>query len=1450
MTAFLSASVTPARAQATHPDYLPLCWYGAFGQGLKCYSSPEEVCKTWGPTYGDARVWYSETLDGGTPRIMCRGSGYSLPELGVFYFWPAAASCNIDGQAQSIAGYSVTWAGCFKKTQSNIFDGLQDKRCPAPSNGQPNASPVVGNPVVLASGDKVETVEDYASDGPNPLRFWRAYSFQNAYPDGLLGWGWSAPFDARLFASSSKATVILPGGQRFGFDVSGTTYTPTAAGRSDGLQKTGASTYRWTSGEGETFDFNLAADGVNFVLSSWKSLGGYGWSLSYDASNRLQSLTDTLGRTVGFTLTGGRITQATFAGGFTLNYVYEDLPGGTPTYGKRLISVKKSAPGATDATTTYLYENATFPTALTGVVDARGVRTATWTYGATSGRVVQSEHAGGSDMTTIAYDDTANTRTVTGPLGKQEIYHFGTVAGRLVFTSVDGLVSAHCPASSSAQTYSPSGFVATRTDEEGRTTAFTRDSTGKELTRTQAVGTPSARTATTTWDTRFPLPVQVVLPGLTADYVYNAQGLMTSRTLTDTTTFTAPYATNGRTRAWTYDWSPAGQLLGIDGPLAGTGDKLGFTYNSDGYLATATDELGKVTTISAWDRRGAPLTVVDPNGVSTNLTYDLDGRLLTATINPGAAQSVYQFVYDAVGNLTKLSLPKGGFLQYAYNDAGRLTSATNDRGQTQTFTHNNAGQQTSVTVKTAAADVTRQQALAYDELGRRISVVGVGGQTWAFNYDKVGNNTGVTDARNKATTTAFDALDRVISQTDPESKTVQAGYNAQDAVTSFKDGRALETTRVVDGFGDVIREVSPDRGTRTYWYDAAGRATKLVDGDGQETVWTYDNAGRRLTANPTGATAENVTYSYDAVAGGNKGRGRLTGVTEQSGTSAFVYDALGQLVTDTRTIKGASYAVGYTYDANGDVTKITYPSGRQVLLFRANDGLATTVKTVAPGVILQNNVLANITYAPFGPLTSGTFGNGLVLTRGYDQNQWLSRLEVKVTGTNRMDVSLARNANGALAGVTDNLAGGRNAAYNYTDAGRLQTATGAWGDETYSYDGAGNRTGKRRDDAGVISYEFAINSGANNRVTQVQNTTGAPIRNLSYRNGGDLEGQQFVGGSTFIYGYNARKRLASVMKDSVTTATYGYDFQGRRVWRNIPGAGVVETHYVFDTAGHVLAEYNAATGAVIKEYIWLDDMPLAMIDSSTGTATTYYIHTGPTGEPQMMTNATRGKVWDVAVDPWGKVSPLSTGTKDLAMRLPGQWLQAEMADLHQNQWRHYDPSLGRYIETDPLGLEAGQNVYAYVDGRPLESVDTDGLDIIYLSSPNAVLGAGHGAALVGSEAYGWWLYSKNGNGEGNYHREYFETKELARSSTLLDRYTRSVRIPTSRLDDLKMILVGQVEVGAKYDFARANCADLVLELMRVGDVGLERENSVKGLGITVPNFLYDKLVGLYGAYNF
>ena len=166
----------------------------------------------------------------------------------------------------------------------------------------------------------------------------------------------------------------------------------------------------------------------------------------------------------------------------------------------------------------------------------------------------------------------------------------------------------------------------------------------------------------------------------------------------------------------------------------------------------------------------------------------------------------------------------------------------------------------------------------------------------------------------------------------------------------------------------------------------------------------------------------------------------------------------------------------------------------------------------------------------------------------------------------------------------------------------------------------------------------------------------------------------------------------------------------------------VTSRFVFDRFGHLLAEANGS-GVVQKEYIWLDDVPVAVVDESGAAPVLYYIHTDQLGTPQKITNGSAIVLWDGVFDPFGNPQFVSgagvwntstwnnfTWGVDLSLtnlRFPGQYLDAETA-LNQNWFRDYDPTIGRYIQSDPIGLTAGPNTYAYVGANPLSLSDPAG----------------------------------------------------------------------------------------------------------------------------------------------
>ena len=120
-----------------------------------------------------------------------------------------------------------------------------------------------------------------------------------------------------------------------------------------------------------------------------------------------------------------------------------------------------------------------------------------------------------------------------------------------------------------------------------------------------------------------------------------------------------------------------------------------------------------------------------------------------------------------------------------------------------------------------------------------------------------------------------------------------------------------------------------------------------------------------------------------------------------------------------------------------------------------------------------------------------------------------------------------------------------------------------------------------------------------------------------------------------------------------------------------------------------------------------------MVDHASGTPTLFYIHTDQVAQPQKMTDANGSVVWDRVATPFG-VEVSVTGSLTQVLRFPGQTNDPETS-LNQNWHREYAPELGRYVQSDPIGLLGGVNTYAYVAGNPLKNADWDGLSCFAVS---------------------------------------------------------------------------------------------------------------------------------------
>ncbi len=528
----------------------------------------------------------------------------------------------------------------------------------------------------------------------------------------------------------------------------------------------------------------------------------------------------------------------------------------------------------------------------------------------------------------------------------------------------------------------------------------------------------------------------------------------------------------------------------------------------------------------------------------------------------------------------------------------------------------------------------------------------------------------------------------------PLSSTTAYGYDTHDNRNSVTDPRGLATSYVYDGLDNLIQVSSPDTGTTVYVVDDAGNRVQQTDAAGVVVQMSYD-ALNRITARTYPADpAENVTYRYDEAAGGF-GIGRLTSVSDASGSTAYAYDARGNVVQETHVVGAQSYITSYAYDLANHIVQITYPSGRIVSYTRDAMGHITDMATQATPLALPVAVASGATYAPFGPLTSATYGNGLRLAVQFDQDYQLST-QLLSGAAIVQDLSYGVDGDGNITGITDHVAAARSQVFQYDSLSRLTYASGLYGALAYGYDAVGNRTSQSGGTTNLAeTYTYAANS---NQLLSVAN--GGTTRSLVYSPTGNLATDNRGSGTALSFTYDLSDRMVQVANQNQTLATYAYNFLGQRAQKTTPST---ITQFVYDRSGHLLAESNGATGAAQTEYIWLDDMPLALVTSGN----LYFIHPDHLGTPQKATDANQNLVRDAVLRPFGQVEQ-QTFPPLTNLRFPGQYFDVESA-LHQNWFRDYDPSTGRYIEGDPIGVGGGTNLYAYVGSNPIEGIDALGL---------------------------------------------------------------------------------------------------------------------------------------------
>ncbi len=755
------------------------------------------------------------------------------------------------------------------------------------------------------------------------------------------------------------------------------------------------------------------------------------------------------------------------------------------------------------------------------------------------------------------------------------------------------------------------------------------------------------------------------------DIVPDAKGNPLSITITA--------GTAKRIVAMTYD--AVGHVKTINGPRTDVVDITKIDWGTDGNPAVLTNAAGHITRYT-WYPSGRLKTVTDPNGQVTTFTYTPRGIL--SSVAEGT--EVTRYTPDAVGNIIRVTMPDGSYLAYTYDNAHRLTEVADALGNRKKHTLDLAGNVTKEEVRDPAGALARTQSLFYDNVNRLKRIVDGKGKITDVTYDANGNLKRVATPVGAVTTRFYDALDRLIQIVDPKGFITKQEWDANDNLKTVIDPRGLVTSYGYNGLGDNTTLRSPDTGATNMVHDAAGNVTSSTDARGQMTRTTYDALNRPTQRRYADGKIE--TFRYDE---GVNGKGHLTSMTDLSGTTTWKYDIHGREIEKTQVVGTVTRTVRPSYDAAGRLATITYPSGK-VIGYQYNvAGLPVTI--TLNGVPM----LSQIHYKPFGPADAWKIGGDGTVSRGFDLNGDVTGTGVKGSANPTGNITaLLRDAARRILTLGATGQATKSFEYSLRDELTLFKAGTALTQEL-THDKNGNRlTQKSTRGTAITTESYAINP-LNNRLASL--TTGTVARNLAYNANGSQTGDGTV--TSF---YDARERLARVSK-TAGSADYAINGIGERVKKSgalVPGGAV---HFLYDDS-RLLGEYGA-TGALVQETVWLGDLPVMVMKPTAN----YFITPDHRGAPHAITLANGRPVWTWNPDPFGTTppnqNPTGAGVFPYNLRYPGQYFDAETS-THYNMARDYNPSTGRYIQSDPIGLAGGVNTYGYVGGNPVSWIDPTG----------------------------------------------------------------------------------------------------------------------------------------------
>jgi RHS repeat-associated protein len=668
------------------------------------------------------------------------------------------------------------------------------------------------------------------------------------------------------------------------------------------------------------------------------------------------------------------------------------------------------------------------------------------------------------------------------------------------------------------------------------------------------------------------------------------------------------------------------------------------------------------TLFDSQGRDASEVLVSDPDGATTTATsYDSLGRVHNST-NPYRSTSdptygTETFSYDSLNRTTSVVLADGSIAN-AFYGAGVGAAGGNT---TQLCSSGTYG--------------LGYPAMKVDPSGRKV-------QRWS------------------------DALGRVIEvdEQDATGSLTVGTCNVYDALGNLTQIVQGTQTRsfAYDGLSRLTTSATPEAGTKTdYFTTAAGGLCagnpalicRTTDARGITSTSTYDGLNRVTSVSYSDGTPT-VNYFYDQSSYNGltitNGKGRLTGMSDGAGQSAYSYDLLGRVVAEIHTVAGNSKTTTYTYNLDGSMSSITYPSGRHLTYTYSNAQRPLSVVDSTSGVSYASAAV----YAPQGAISTvkfGVAGSFLGITESNSYNHRLQVASQQASSSTGSALSLsygypaAPGNSGHVSSIANLLDAGRTENVVNDQLNRISTATSqatsgpdCWG-QSFGYDRWANLLS--------VSVTQCSGSALGVSVTNNRITTAGYVY--------DASGDMTSDGSN-SYTYDAEQRLTSA-----AGVTYTYDGRGLRVKKS---NGTIYWRGYFSDA----SSESDLSGNISNEYVFFGGVRIARIDS---LANVYYYFADRLGSTRAITTSNGTVCYSADFTPFG-------GETASVNSCPQNYRFANLerdleTGLDYAVYRHYSPRLGRFMQPDVLGGSISNpqslNRYAYALDDPCDLTDPLGL---------------------------------------------------------------------------------------------------------------------------------------------